>query len=80
MAWDPVDDMSVLHGDTREHPMGIGTFGSRSIAVDGAATFEAAKRSRTKRPRSLLISSRASPRTSSSSGGAIRGRLTEEER
>ena len=37
----PVDDISVLHGDTREHPMGIGTFGSRSIAVDGAATFEA---------------------------------------
>jgi aerobic carbon-monoxide dehydrogenase large subunit len=40
----PVDDISVLHGDTREHPMGIGTFGSRSIAVDGAATFEATKK------------------------------------
>ena len=39
----PVDDIRVLHGDTREHPMGIGTFGSRSIAVDGAATFEATK-------------------------------------
>ncbi len=39
----PVDDVRVLHGDTREHPMGIGTFGSRSIAVDGAATFEATK-------------------------------------
>ena len=37
----PVEDIRVLHGDTREHPMGIGTFGSRSIAVDGAATFEA---------------------------------------
>jgi carbon-monoxide dehydrogenase large subunit len=37
----PVEDVRVLHGDTREHPMGIGTFGSRSIAVDGAATFEA---------------------------------------
>jgi len=40
----PVDDVRVLHGDTREHPMGIGTFGSRSIAVDGAATFEATKK------------------------------------
>src|SRR3970282_1524088 len=25
----------------RDHPMGIGTFGSRSISVDGTATFEA---------------------------------------
>ncbi|HEY6628263.1 MAG TPA: xanthine dehydrogenase family protein molybdopterin-binding subunit [Acidimicrobiia bacterium] len=37
----PVEDISVLHGDTREHPMGIGTFGSRSISVDGTATYEA---------------------------------------
>ena len=37
----PVDNIRVLHGDTREHPMGIGTFGSRSLAVDGAATYEA---------------------------------------
>ncbi len=40
----PVEDIRVLHGDTREHPMGIGTFGSRSISVDGAATFEATKK------------------------------------
>ena len=37
----PIDNIRVLHGDTREHPMGIGTFGSRSLAVDGAATYEA---------------------------------------
>ncbi|MDH3463535.1 MAG: molybdopterin-dependent oxidoreductase, partial [Acidimicrobiia bacterium] len=37
----PVDHIRVRHGDTQEHPMGIGTFGSRSISVDGAATFEA---------------------------------------
>lgn len=37
----PVENIRVLHGDTREHPMGIGTFGSRSIAVDGTATYEA---------------------------------------
>lgn len=39
----PVDRVRVRHGDTREHPMGIGTFGSRSLSVDGAATFEATK-------------------------------------
>jgi carbon-monoxide dehydrogenase large subunit len=44
----PVDNIRVLHGDTREHPMGIGTFGSRSIAVDGAATFEATKKVKAK--------------------------------
>ncbi len=37
----PVENIRVLHGDTREHPMGIGTFGSRSVAVDGAATYQA---------------------------------------
>jgi carbon-monoxide dehydrogenase large subunit len=41
----------VLHGDTREHPMGIGTFGSRSLAVDGAATFEATKKVKEKAAR-----------------------------
>jgi carbon-monoxide dehydrogenase large subunit len=40
----PVEDIRVLHGDTREHSMGIGTFGSRSISVDGTATFEATKK------------------------------------
>jgi aerobic carbon-monoxide dehydrogenase large subunit len=37
----PMERIRVLHGDTREHPMGIGTFGSRSISVDGAATYQA---------------------------------------
>ncbi len=44
----PVDKVRVLHGDTREHPMGIGTFGSRSVAVDGAATYEATLKVREK--------------------------------
>jgi len=38
----PVDQILVSHGDTSESPMGVGTFGSRSAAVDGAATYEAA--------------------------------------
>jgi len=40
----PVGKIRVIHGDTEESPMGAGTFGSRSLAVDGAATFNAAER------------------------------------
>jgi aerobic carbon-monoxide dehydrogenase large subunit len=35
------DNIRVHHGDTGDSPMGIGTFGARSISVDGSATFEA---------------------------------------
>ena len=44
----PVERIRVLHGDTNDSPMGIGTFGSRSAAVDGSATYEAADRVATK--------------------------------
>jgi carbon-monoxide dehydrogenase large subunit len=44
----PVDAIRVRHGDTAESPMGVGTFGSRSIAVDGAATYEATEKVRAK--------------------------------
>ncbi len=40
----PVGKIRVIHGDTEESPMGIGTFGSRSLAVDGSATYDAAER------------------------------------
>lgn len=33
----PYDDIEVLHGDTDKVPWGTGTFGSRSLAVGGAA-------------------------------------------
>lgn len=42
----PMDDIEVRHGDSLDTPMGIGTFGSRSIAVDGTAAFEATNRVR----------------------------------
>ena len=42
------DMIRVSHGDTAESPMGVGTFGSRSAAVDGAATYEAAVKVRDK--------------------------------
>ena len=35
----PLDDVTVLHGDTDECPRGIGTFGSRSAPVGGSAIF-----------------------------------------
>jgi carbon-monoxide dehydrogenase large subunit len=44
----PVEKIRVIHGDTEESPMGIGTFGSRSLAVDGAATYDAAEKVATK--------------------------------
>lgn len=40
----PVENVSVRHGDTADAPNGVGTFGSRSAAVDGSAAFEAAGR------------------------------------
>ncbi|MFP5332312.1 MAG: xanthine dehydrogenase family protein molybdopterin-binding subunit [Acidimicrobiia bacterium] len=36
------DKIRVTYGDTKEAPITIGTFGSRSAAVDGAAAYEAA--------------------------------------
>ncbi|MEN8237730.1 MAG: molybdopterin cofactor-binding domain-containing protein [Actinomycetota bacterium] len=40
----PMDSIEVHHGDSHDSPMGVGTFGSRSIAVDGTATYEATNR------------------------------------
>ena len=39
----PMDDVTVLHGDTDECPRGIGTFGSRSAPVGGSAIFNNAE-------------------------------------
>lgn len=40
----PMENIEVHHGDSLDSPMGIGSFGSRSIAVDGSATYEATNR------------------------------------
>lgn len=40
----PMENIEVQHGDSQDSPMGVGTFGSRSIAVDGTATYEATNR------------------------------------
>jgi carbon-monoxide dehydrogenase large subunit len=36
-----IDDVEVVHGDTGRIPFGMGTYGSRSIAVGGAAIMKA---------------------------------------
>ena len=36
-----IDDVEVVHGDTAQIPFGMGTYGSRSIAVGGNAIFKA---------------------------------------
>ena len=38
----PVDQVEVVHGDTMRTPFGMGTYGSRSIAVGGSALVKAA--------------------------------------
>jgi carbon-monoxide dehydrogenase large subunit len=40
------DDVEVVHGDTDRTPFGLGTYGSRSTAVSGAAAVMAARKSR----------------------------------
>jgi aerobic carbon-monoxide dehydrogenase large subunit len=40
------DDVDVVHGDTDRTPFGLGTYGSRSTAVSGAAAAIAARRVR----------------------------------
>ncbi len=43
-----IDDVVVIHGDTRAVPHGVGTFGSRNTAVGGSAVYLASTRLRDK--------------------------------
>ena len=40
----PYDDIEIVEGDTDEVPMGMGTYGSRSVTVGGAAIVTAARK------------------------------------
>ncbi|WP_340108842.1 xanthine dehydrogenase family protein molybdopterin-binding subunit [Pikeienuella sp. HZG-20] len=40
----PEDMVSIVHGDTGRGPMGMGTYGSRSLAVGGSAMVKAAEK------------------------------------
>ena len=39
-----IDEVEVLHGDTAVVPLGMDTYGSRSLAVGGVALYYAAER------------------------------------
>src|SRR5437763_6852093 len=39
-----IDEVEVLHGDTAVVPLGMDTYGSRSLAVGGVALYHAAER------------------------------------
>ncbi len=40
----PADQIDIVHGDTSKVPMGMGTYGSRSIAVGGSAMVRATEK------------------------------------
>ena len=40
----PFDDVEVIHGDTRSAPMGMDTYGSRSLVVGGIAVHKACEK------------------------------------
>jgi carbon-monoxide dehydrogenase large subunit len=44
----PFDDVEVIHGDTAFAPYGLGTYGSRSVAVGGAALHRSLEKVRDK--------------------------------
>jgi len=44
----PPEDIEVVHGDTDETPFGLGTYGSRSTPVSGAAAAVVARKIRDK--------------------------------
>ena len=44
----PPEDIDVIHGETDNAPYGLGTYGSRSMPVNGAATALAARKVRDK--------------------------------
>jgi len=44
----PMEDVEIVHGDTAAIPFGMGSYGSRSIAVGGAAIVKSAEKIRKK--------------------------------
>ncbi len=47
----PVENVDVVHGDTGRIPFGMGTYGSRSLAVGGSAIVQALRQGRSTRAR-----------------------------
>ena len=55
----PPDDVDVVHGDTDRTPFGLGTYGSRSTPVSGAAAAVVARKVR---DRARIVAARCSRR------------------
>lgn len=43
-----IDDVDIVHGDTAQIPFGMGTYGSRSLAVGGSAIYQAIEKIKAK--------------------------------
>ena len=57
----PPEDIEVIHGDTDNTPFGLGTYGSRSTPVSGAAAAVVAQRVRAKAKIIAAVSLECSP-------------------
>jgi carbon-monoxide dehydrogenase large subunit len=67
----PFDDVEVIHGDTAFAPYGLGTYGSRSVAVGGTAVHLAASKVRDKARLVAAQMLEASPDDLDFEGGAF---------
>ena len=67
----PFDDVEVIHGDTAFAPYGLGTYGSRSLAVGGTAVYRAAGKLRDKAKAVAAHMLEASPDDLEFDGGTL---------
>src|SRR5262249_13234707 len=68
----PFDDVEVIHGDTAFAPYGLGTYGSRSLAVGGTAVYRAAGKVRDKARQVAAHMLEASPEGLEYAAGTVR--------
>ena len=67
----PMEDVEVLHGDTDQGPFGVGTFGSRSLSVGGAALFNSLGKIKAKTHRLAAHLLEADPKYVTFEGGSF---------
>ena len=67
------DDIDVIQGDTDNTPYGLGTYGSRSTPVSGAAAVLVARKLRDKAPRDRRAPARGLARRPRLGAGARSG-------
>ena len=64
-----IDDVEIVHGDTGRVPFGMGTYGSRSGAVGGAALFNSLQKIKEKGRRIAAHLLEAAPEDVDFAGG-----------